>query len=251
MTTPVLDPTEVLIGLNNGPGIYIAPPGTAGPADLTSPWPAGWSQLGYLSDDGVKITSKTNSDTLTPWQSTAPIRKVITGKEMSMQFTLWQTNAQTLALYFDVPVPTVTGGIIDFDVRTDSGGILYSLGLDILDQDVVTRITLPRGSLGDTGDVAVKRGEAMGWDCTLTALDENGVLAHILSGKASGTATGATAGTPGSFTPANSLAPANLAAMSSIVASPTTAWTTGEYVVLGDTSHAYWDNSAWTAGQAP
>jgi len=64
-------------------------------------------------------------------------------------------------------------------------------------------------------------------------------------------ATGANAGTPGSFTPAGSTAPANLAAMSGITASPSTAWTTGQYVVLGDSSDAYWSGSAWTVGQAP
>lgn len=61
------------------------------------------------------------------------------------------------------------------------------------------------------------------------------------------TATGATAGSPGSFTPGGSTAPANLAAMSTVTASPTTAWTTGQYVVLGDNSHAKWNGTAWVA----
>jgi hypothetical protein len=66
------------------------------------------------------------------------------------------------------------------------------------------------------------------------------------------TATGATAGAPGSFTPAGAVAPANLTAMGGITASPATAWTTGQYVVLGDNSHAYWSGSAWTGpGNAP
>ncbi|HEX5016003.1 MAG TPA: hypothetical protein VFX15_00280 [Actinomycetes bacterium] len=64
-------------------------------------------------------------------------------------------------------------------------------------------------------------------------------------------ATGATAGTPGAFTPEGAVAPANLAAMTGIVANPNTAWTIGEHVVLGDASHAYWDGAAWAAGEAP
>lgn len=65
--------------------------------------------------------------------------------------------------------------------------------------------------------------------------------------------TGATAGTPGAFTPAGAELPENLAALqaSAIVASPATAWTTGQYVVLGDSSHAYWDGNSWEAGEAP
>ena len=71
------------------------------------------------------------------------------------------------------------------------------------------------------------------------------------NGGGGGTATGSSAGTPGSFTPGGSTAPANLAAMSTVTASPTTAWTTGQYVVLGDNSHAHWTGTAWAAGDAP
>ena len=66
-------------------------------------------------------------------------------------------------------------------------------------------------------------------------------------------ATGATAGTPGSFTPAGAVTPATLAALQagSVTASPATAWTTGQSVVLGDASNAHWDGAAWAAAVAP
>jgi hypothetical protein len=63
-------------------------------------------------------------------------------------------------------------------------------------------------------------------------------------------ATGATAGTPGTFTPAGCVIPATLAAMTGLAATPATAWTTGESVVLGDASEASWDGTAWIAGPA-
>ena len=68
------------------------------------------------------------------------------------------------------------------------------------------------------------------------------------------TATGATAGIPGAFTPAGATPPATLAALTSaappIVASPATAWTVGQYVALGDASHAHWSSTAWVTGNA-
>jgi hypothetical protein len=64
-------------------------------------------------------------------------------------------------------------------------------------------------------------------------------------------ATGANATmTPGNFTPPGGSAPANLAAMSGITATPATAWATGTYVVLGDGSKAHWNGTAWVAGIA-
>lgn len=64
-------------------------------------------------------------------------------------------------------------------------------------------------------------------------------------------ATGATAGAPGTFTPAGATPPADLAALGSVTATPAAAWATGEHVVLGDASHAHWDGAAWVAGDAP
>jgi hypothetical protein len=63
--------------------------------------------------------------------------------------------------------------------------------------------------------------------------------------------TGATAGTPGSFTPAGATPPANLTALqgASIAATPNTAWTTGQSVNL-QSGNAHWDGSAWVAGLA-
>lgn len=65
-------------------------------------------------------------------------------------------------------------------------------------------------------------------------------------------AEGATAGTPGSYTPANTYGPYDLTELqaSSIVASPATAWTTGQYITLRDGTRAHWDSSAWAAGAA-
>jgi len=69
--------------------------------------------------------------------------------------------------------------------------------------------------------------------------------------------TGVTAGSPGSFAPANAPIPANLAALKADAvvgdtgtSKPTTAWTTGQYVVLGDATQANWDGTAWVVGQA-
>jgi len=64
-------------------------------------------------------------------------------------------------------------------------------------------------------------------------------------------ATGATAGAPGTWTPANSEAPDKFTQMDSVTASPATAWTSGQYVVLGDGTFAHWGGAAWTSGKKP
>ena len=68
-------------------------------------------------------------------------------------------------------------------------------------------------------------------------------------------ATGATAGTPGTWTPAGSTPPSNAAGATSasITASPNTAWTTGQYVqgsTAGTGGEMHWSGTAWVAGKA-
>jgi len=63
-------------------------------------------------------------------------------------------------------------------------------------------------------------------------------------------ATGATAGTPGTLTPANSYPPQTLADADTVTATPATAWTAGQYINLGDGSTAHWDGTNWVAGVA-
>jgi hypothetical protein len=66
-------------------------------------------------------------------------------------------------------------------------------------------------------------------------------------------ATGATAGVPGSWTPANAAPPQTLEDLQagSVLASPATLWTVGQHVILGDLTHAHWTGTAWAAGNAP
>lgn len=68
-------------------------------------------------------------------------------------------------------------------------------------------------------------------------------------------ATGATAGTPGTFTPTNAMKPGSfdLLVAEGVVATPTTAWTTGQYVQTaeaGTAGRAYWNGTTWINGTA-
>jgi hypothetical protein len=68
-------------------------------------------------------------------------------------------------------------------------------------------------------------------------------------------ATGAnvTSTTAATLTPTNSFAPtsfADTAGKTALVATPSTAWATGKYVLLGDGSKMHWSGTAWVAGVA-
>jgi hypothetical protein len=64
------------------------------------------------------------------------------------------------------------------------------------------------------------------------------------------TATGATAGSPGFYTPSGANIPANLAALSGLTATPVAAWATGQFVITADLLGNHWTGSAWATGKA-
>lgn len=187
MTTPTyaLDPDEVQVGTANGPGIYLAPAGTALPLDTTADFASPWEILGYLSADGPTVGQSVNTNEIIPWQSIVPLRTVITSRAITLKFVLWQLNAQTVSLYFDADPPTpAADGSFDMDIRSDSPQHLYAIAIDAADAERVLRIGFGRASLSNAADVPIKRGEAVPLECTLSALDNAGVLAKVQLGPA-------------------------------------------------------------------
>lgn len=73
-----------------------------------------------------------------------------------------------------------------------------------------------------------------------------------LDDPAVGPATGANAGAPGAFTPTNAVRPYDIEELQTDnpLANPATAWTAGQYVILGDGSEAHWDGDSWEEGRA-
>src|SRR5262245_23341214 len=90
-------------------------------------------------------------------------------------------------------------------------------------------------------------------DCSLAAPKVTGKWSAAGNWTFPGTvvATGATAGLPGSFTPAGATPPYALANLTGITASPATNWTVGQHVELGNGTDANWNGTAWVAGVHP
>jgi hypothetical protein len=125
------------------------------------------------------------------------------------------------------------------------------------------------GSFTPAGsDVPADYGEldALGLTGTTFALDEYVLLGDGMAVRYDGAswekvyAADATPGQPGAFLPAVAEIPYTLSALKGDPTVGDSAWSTagagawttsGDYVALGDGSHAYWDGSEWQAGEVP
>jgi hypothetical protein len=153
---------------------------------------------------------------------------------------------------------TVKAGLSRFLFEHDTDEAYFLLGLDGDDPPkAIGRVRVQAGDFGGaartnlTATVSLPLSRKPQIDFG-TATDSEVVPPNPGPGAASG----ATAGTPGAWTPAGATPPATVAALqaSSVVANPATAWTTGAYVQTGTAGtggQAHWDGDSWEAGAAP
>jgi hypothetical protein len=179
-----LSADDVLIGTANGPGIWMAPVGTTAPTDATTALPADWSTLGYLSEDGVTLSQSTNSEDIYPWQGRSPVRTMITERNLSMEFSMFEFNEQNLQLYFGMEQAVTAGDTWSLNVVSNAPAQIYAFVIDVADLDVKVRYYIPRGSLSDAGDLEITDSGVMALPVTLKTLDSGGELMEIFYDKA-------------------------------------------------------------------
>lgn len=157
--------------------------------------------------------------------------------------------------YGYVLVPFLQGGVFgDFTIQNDSVTFIVTgavtkkgSGWDVGPYNVVSDVSGQPAKLA----TPIKSGDHLLVQMTSVA-PPSAACACVANGVP---ATGATQGKPAVLAPANSYPPKNLADLIAgkpavVVATPTTAWTTGNYIVLGDGSSAHWSGTAWVAGVA-
>jgi hypothetical protein len=239
--------------------VYSASENTDPPVDIDNPGPA-WTKLGLVSEDGATWTPPAEETAeIKAWQSAYPVRIVTTGLSTSVQFQLmeWDRVSLPFALGGGTFTDDVTSGLTTYHPPAAGQSTSRALFLKVLDSPVKMGLYYAKGRISERGDATFKTDEAALLDCTFGIEGQIGVEPYLLIfdsdtfPAAAVAATGATAGVPGTFTPAGAAAPANLASMTGLVASPATAWTTGQYVLLGDASNAHWDSTAWVTGITP
>lgn len=169
-----LDPDKVIIGTARNDGLYVGASGVVTePADANAAL-TGYTSVGYLSDDPITLAVDISKETISAWQTLSPLREVITGRTLTMEFTCQEVNETSLSLYFDQTISDAD----DVEIASTPGGKLWSVVIDLLDGTTKRRFVFPRASLSSAGDIEIGKGAPIALPVTLTALDDNGVLGY-------------------------------------------------------------------------
>jgi hypothetical protein len=234
-----------------GSGNYLtAPVGTDLPDDLLVPT-SPWSSVGHTSlEDILSIASEGGEATTIGTLQNKSLRTKYSARTETMTFTLQQFDVPGLKLYYGSNAPVLPNGTVG--VPTEPTPTSAAFLAVFVDGENHFAFYAPKAEIYRADDVSFGDTESLAGlpiGVKPMAFGSN-TYTYAITPLGASVATGASAGTPGSFTPADSTVPANLAAMASVIATPSSAWTTGQNVVLGDASTAHWDGTAWVSGAA-
>jgi hypothetical protein len=160
---------DVRVGVNGS--VYVAPAATALTGDTaTDPTTASFTDLGYVSEDGVAQTIDRSTSDIKAWGGDV-VRTIQTEHSVSYTFTLIETSAEVVQLYYNDPDATATLAEI-----TGAQAGRHAFIIDVLDGSKKIRLEIPDGEITDTGDVTYATEEAIGYEMTITCYpDSNGV----------------------------------------------------------------------------
>lgn len=154
--------------------ILVAPVGTTAPTDVTSAWGAGWKDLGFTSQDGIKLAKKDKLDPVETWQSVSPARFIYSDRDLTVKFQLLQLNEDTLPFFMggDAVAETTTGsGLYKYELAADPKFNEKAMGIEFSDgTDITYRFVISRGQVTETEELSLTRTASIKLGVTFTAL---------------------------------------------------------------------------------
>lgn len=122
-------PSEVRVG----PGrLYIAPVGSTEPTDLSTAWAAAWVDLGY-TEDGHAFSTSPTFEPVEVAEEVDPISYEMTGRQMSIAFTLAQVTAANLSRALNGGVVATVGATTTFEPPAPGAEVRVALGWQSVD----------------------------------------------------------------------------------------------------------------------
>ena len=149
---------------------------TAAGDDLPTALPAGYVDLGLLSEDGASFAADLTTSDTTVWQSVQPARTDITAKTNTVSVVARETKRATIEAYTMVDFDDVTalaGGEIVFDeeaVPNPKYVRVLVIGEDVTDTGpIYIGRLLPRARVTAIGDQSFNAGDdGLQWELTFT-----------------------------------------------------------------------------------
>jgi hypothetical protein len=165
------DASKVVVGVTGK--VWVGATSATGPTASDSVL-TGFTDLGFVSADGLSITPEKSTTNINAWQDSALVRTVVTESSLTYSFTLLETSEDAVELYFG---STITDGKVLVNPANTGGR--KSFVFDVVDGDKVIRHYIPSGEIISVEAQTVASGDAMGYGITVTAYQTSGRSADV------------------------------------------------------------------------
>lgn len=162
---------NVVVGITGK--VYVGPTTATAPSSSTATL-TGFTDLGYVSADGVTFTTDKSTNQIRAWQNADLVREVVTEGTVTYSFMLLETTEDAVEAYFG---GTLTGGKIEVN-PTNTGG-RKSFVIDVVDGAKAIRHYVPSGEILSVEAQQIQNGEAVGYGLTVTAYAKSGRVADV------------------------------------------------------------------------
>jgi hypothetical protein len=121
-----------------GADVYIGDPGTEGPDDLVTPWPAGWSPVGLLDgEEGFTEAREEETGEHYAWGGKL-FRRTRSKHKRTFRFVCLEDNAVTFGLVNPGSTRTTVAGVRTSKIVVP-GTKQFAVGFNLVDADRVKR----------------------------------------------------------------------------------------------------------------
>ena len=152
---------QILVGADGK--AYVGATTAAAPTTSGSTIDGGFSDLGWISEDGLVSSSNTSSNDIKTWDGVTA-RKVITDTEFTFKVKFLQTSKYVLELFH--AGSTMSGSKMDVKKAVQDH---RSFIFDVFDGTIPVRIYIASGEVTEQGDITYANGEAIAYEVTITA----------------------------------------------------------------------------------
>lgn len=177
-----------------GGAVYVAAPGTTLPTDATTSLAAGFTALGYISEDGLTNSTTLDSDSVKAWGGDE-VLVLYQGREDEFQFTLIEgLNVDVLKQIYgasNVSGTLSTGITVNVKANIEMPEQIYVAEM-VLKDGTLKRIVIPSARVTDVGDITYSDSDAVGYETTIKAFPDGSGYTHYEYIKGANGATGAT-----------------------------------------------------------
>lgn len=170
---------EIVVGANGK--VYVAETSATMPTGVSGTMPSGWTDLGFVTEDGVTFTDSKETETIGAWQSFYPVRRIVTSKDASVSFALRQWNKDTVTLAFGGgTVTTPSAGVHKYAPPSPEDLDERAMCIEFTDGTKVYRLVIGKGMVSDAVETQLVRTGAADLPITFTATPASGSDAYYL-----------------------------------------------------------------------